>query len=105
MTILKKITAVMVAGVMAASMAVSANATHTSPKGFECNSTIINLRHYTMISQSTAPHGQTCTITYYVYRHYKFCACEYPYGEGPTYKCTEAHSTCGSYKQDCAAGF
>ena len=105
MTILKKITAVMLAGVMAASLAVSANATHTSPSGQKCNSTIYYLGHLYSAGSSKAPHGLDCTITYYAYRHSKSCACGYSYGEGPMYQCTEEHSTCGSYKRDCTVAF
>ena len=103
--IFKKIAAAAIAGVMATSMAVSANAAHTSPDGKLCNSTIYYLSHHSMVGKSTEPHGKTCTITYYVYRHLKSCACGYSYGEGPAYKCTEAHSTCGSYKQSCTVAF
>lgn len=103
--IFKKIAAIGLAGVMAASMAVSVSADHTSPSGKQCNSTIVYLSHHSLVGTSTASHGKTCTITYYAYRHLKSCACGYSFGEGRAYQCTEVHSTCGSYKQDCTAGF
>ncbi|MCM1462782.1 MAG: hypothetical protein NC084_08740 [Bacteroides sp.] len=104
--IIKKVTAIAMAGVMATSMVVSASAVHTNPtNGRECDSTYVYLTHHSQVGVSTAAHGKTCTVTYYSFRHLRSCSCGYSYGEGMAYQCTEIHSTCGSYKRDCGVGF
>ncbi len=99
----KRLTAAAVAAIVMASAGITASAAtdHTNPNtGKPCNSTYYIERDSTRIGTSTGKHGYSCTVTYYSYRHTKYCSCDYVYGEGRAYQCTEIH-TCGNIIKDC----
>lgn len=101
----KKIAAAITTVAMTLSMAVSAGAYHINPNnGMPCNSSYYYLTHHSLVGTSTGSHGAVCTVTYYTYRHLKYCTCGYAYGEGPGYQCTDIH-TCGQNRYDCQVPF
>lgn len=110
--IFKRITAAAMAGVIAMSLAATASAEHFIPgtdtdtdNKVPCNSTYYTLGHHPQVGRSTGTHNYTCTVTYYAYRHSKWCnSCGASLGFGPTYICTEDH-TCGNYIRTCTGVF
>ena len=104
--LLKRITAAVISGVIAMSLAVTANADHFKPdKITPCNNTYYTLGHHDQVGRSTGAHNYTCTVTYYACRHTKWCAsCNTYLGYGSTYICTEEH-TCGNYIRSCTGVF
>lgn len=102
----KKITVAAMAGVIAMCISVTANAEHNKPgTKIPCTNTHYTLGHHSKVSESKGTHNYTCTVTYYTYRHSKWCSsCEASLGEGPTYRCTESHTCSGTIK-DCTGVF
>ena len=73
-----------------------------SNSNLPCTNTYVYWRGNGVKGTYTGSHNYTCTVTYYIYAHYKECtSCGAILGNGPTYKCTERH-TCGTVIYDCS---
>ncbi len=103
--IFKRFTTVAMAGVMAMCMAVTASAVHFPEPNHPCNNTYYTLGDNVRVGLNYGTHNYTCTVSYYAYRHTKWCAsCHYCFGEGRAFNCREEH-TCGNYYKYCVGIF
>lgn len=83
---------------------VQSNAT-SSDGAIPCEHKFYRLEDNVQTAVSYDTHNYTCTVTYYTYRHTKWCdECGEYLGEGPTFLCTEEH-TCGNHIKNCTGAF
>ncbi len=97
----KRLTAAAAAAIVMASAGITASAVHINPNtSYLCNSKYRMYGDLVCVGTSKRTHSYSCTVTYYAYRHTKYCVCRYIFGEGAAYTCTEIHSCSESVKRD-----
>lgn len=98
---MKKTIAISMIAILLTCSGITVQAEHKTSEGAPCNNTHYTLVDGSTVATTTGTHNYTCTVTYYVKTHTKYCSsCGTSLGAGPSYRCTEIH-TCGNIIRDC----